>query len=151
MRWSERRTAVRCTFDFHTFTPSDARPRPPSLILFSLGLTHSAMDTAELNYEGAEARDWLRQLSGSLRPTWKFVDLRWMPETRQDMQDEAGQRQRYILPPRFLLTYYRTRFRFFGGVQSTTVEFAESDVDSVSFWRSRAIAFWEAYYCHLRI
>ena len=38
MRWSERRTAVRSTFlnDFYTFTPSDARPRPPSLILFSL-------------------------------------------------------------------------------------------------------------------
>jgi hypothetical protein len=38
MRWSERRTAVRSTFedDFHTSTPSDVRPRPPSLILFSL-------------------------------------------------------------------------------------------------------------------
>jgi hypothetical protein len=35
MRWSERRTAVRSTFegDFHTSTPSDARSRPPSLIL----------------------------------------------------------------------------------------------------------------------
>ena len=34
-------TADRCTLhfrdDFHTFIPSDARPRPPSLILFSLG------------------------------------------------------------------------------------------------------------------
>ncbi len=34
------RTADRCAFtfrdDFHTFTPSDARPRPPSLIFFSL-------------------------------------------------------------------------------------------------------------------
>jgi len=40
MRWSERRTAVRSTFedDFHTSTPSDARSRPPSLILVSLGL-----------------------------------------------------------------------------------------------------------------
>src|SRR5437016_604929 len=39
MRWSERRTAVRSTFedDFHTSTPSDARSRPPSLILVSLG------------------------------------------------------------------------------------------------------------------
>jgi hypothetical protein len=38
MRWSERRTAVRSTFedDFHTSTPSDARSRPPSLILVSL-------------------------------------------------------------------------------------------------------------------
>ena len=38
MRWSERWAAVRSTFwdDFHTFTPSDARPGPPSLILFSL-------------------------------------------------------------------------------------------------------------------
>jgi hypothetical protein len=35
------RTSDRCasTFldDFHTFTSSDARPHPPSLILFSLG------------------------------------------------------------------------------------------------------------------
>ena len=35
------RTADRCTLhfrdDFHTSTPRDARPRPPSLILFSLG------------------------------------------------------------------------------------------------------------------
>jgi hypothetical protein len=40
MRCSERRTAVRSTFedDFHTSTPSDARSRPPSLILVSLGL-----------------------------------------------------------------------------------------------------------------
>jgi hypothetical protein len=37
MRWSERRTAPRPHFDdFHTTTPSDSRPRPPSLILFSL-------------------------------------------------------------------------------------------------------------------
>src|SRR6266853_1923895 len=38
MRWSERRTAVRSTFwdDFHTFTPTNARPRPPSLSFVSL-------------------------------------------------------------------------------------------------------------------
>src|SRR5947199_10136293 len=38
MRWSERRTVVRFTFgdDFHTSTASDARPRPLSLIWFSL-------------------------------------------------------------------------------------------------------------------
>jgi TonB family protein len=43
MRWSERRTAVRSTFedDFHTFIPSDARSRPLSLILFSLDLMRS--------------------------------------------------------------------------------------------------------------
>src|SRR5437016_5628769 len=39
MRWSEQRTAVRSTFsdDVRTSTPSDARLRPQSLILFSLG------------------------------------------------------------------------------------------------------------------
>ncbi len=48
MRWSERRTAVRSTFcdDFHTSTPSDARPRPPSLILFSLGACDSSRFTS---------------------------------------------------------------------------------------------------------
>ena len=42
MRWSERRTAVRSTFegDFHTSTPSDAHSRPPSLILVSLDDEH---------------------------------------------------------------------------------------------------------------
>jgi hypothetical protein len=39
MRWSERRTALRHTpDDFDTSTARDARPRPPSLIFFSLGL-----------------------------------------------------------------------------------------------------------------
>jgi len=39
MRRSERRTAVRSHLDdFHVSAPSDARSRPPSLILFSLGL-----------------------------------------------------------------------------------------------------------------
>ena len=44
------RTADRCTLhfedDFHTFTPSDARSRSPSLILFSLGpaKSHSHMN-----------------------------------------------------------------------------------------------------------
>src|SRR5207253_9139623 len=34
-RPADRRTLHFCD-DFHTFTPSDARPRPPSLISFSL-------------------------------------------------------------------------------------------------------------------
>jgi hypothetical protein len=41
------RTADRCTvhfrYDFHQFTPSDARSRPPSLILFSLGVCDLSM------------------------------------------------------------------------------------------------------------
>jgi hypothetical protein len=36
-RTADRRT-VHFRDDFHTFTPSDVRPRPPSLILFSLDL-----------------------------------------------------------------------------------------------------------------
>jgi hypothetical protein len=109
------------------------------------------MDAHDLHYEGDAARKWLRELSGSLRPTWKFIELQWFPQTRQHMQDKTGKRQLYSIPPRFLLIYYRTRFRFFGGMQRATVEFAESDVYSVSFSRSRAISFWEAYYCTLRI
>jgi membrane protein implicated in regulation of membrane protease activity len=43
MRWSERRTDVRSHLrdDFHTSITSDMRSRPPSLILFSLGLMHT--------------------------------------------------------------------------------------------------------------
>jgi hypothetical protein len=38
MRWSERRTAVRSTFEMSSTLPARVtRPRPPSLILFSLG------------------------------------------------------------------------------------------------------------------
>ena len=36
-RTADRRT-LHFSDDFHTFTPSDARPRPPSLSLFSLGV-----------------------------------------------------------------------------------------------------------------
>ena len=109
------------------------------------------MDAPDLHYEGDAARSWLRELSGSLRPRWKFIELQWFPHTQQQLQDERGQRQMYSIPPRFILTYYRTRFRFFGGMQRTTVEFTESDVHSVSFSRSRAIALWEAYYYTLHI
>ena len=43
-RWSEPRAALRSTFEMTSTpsTPSDARPRPPSLILFSLDLVRRA-------------------------------------------------------------------------------------------------------------
>lgn len=52
MRCSERRAALRFTLcdDFHTATASHAPPRPPSLILFSLG------DTPRLVYNHASFR-----------------------------------------------------------------------------------------------
>jgi hypothetical protein len=70
------RTADRCTLhfgdDFHTFTPNDARSRPPSLILVSLGLMTPASNAAPYRVRVVVDRSYGERLTTlpSHEPVW---------------------------------------------------------------------------------
>jgi hypothetical protein len=108
-------------------------------------MTEIARD-CDIGHTGEAAREWLRDHCGALNAKWKHIDFRWLPQTQQRLREESGRLNDYVFPPRFMLTYYRSRFRFFGDGQETVVTFSELDVHSISFRRSAISAWWDAHY-----
>lgn len=102
--------------------------------------------TKAVKYVDDAARDWLANNLGVINAKWKSVTLSREPQACNTYQDESGKREEYSCSPSYILTYYKTRFRWFGGTETATVRFAERDIHSVEFRRSSRHALWDAHY-----
>jgi hypothetical protein len=100
----------------------------------------------EVRLESEAACDWLRDHYMAVNAKWKCIDIQWFGQTHEQFQDENGTPRKYICPARYILTYYRTRFRLFGGSEEAVISFSESDILSVLFRRELKMAFWDAHY-----
>jgi hypothetical protein len=96
---------------------------------------------------GEAAKEWLRNHVPSINRKWKSVVIQYSEvETREYFREQSGQLREYICPPIYILTYYRSFFRFFGRSEKAVIEFSESDICSITFRRDVSMAIWDALY-----
>lgn len=99
-----------------------------------------------LDHKGEAARKWLREHLHSINGTWKCVTLERIGQTPQEFKDGAGKPVKSICQPHYILTYYRTRFRFFGGSEKAVLRFSEDDIQSITFDRSHGATLCGAFH-----
>ena len=92
--------------------------------------------------DGQEARDWLRSQLGFVNSKWKHVDLEWFGQTNFQARKEGGDLTQYTQPPGYVLIYRR----LFELMNRVEIRFAESDIISIAFRKSKTMSVWDAHY-----